>query len=81
MVNSAPQGPFFVTALEDSQHNPIVYVIAIRHGNGGHYLFHDYEGHRDAQERCDRLNEAVAEWVQGCAIKPGESPAEEASND
>ena len=82
MVDNANKGPFFVSSLEDSQGAPMVYTIAIRHGNGGHYLFHDYADKRDAQARCDQMNEAVAEWVQGYAIKPEESSTEqEAGND
>jgi len=56
-------GPFFLTALESSQNKAKVHLISIRHGNGGHYLFHDYERESDAQERCDALNKAVMEWL------------------
>ena len=63
MVDNANKGPFFVSSLEDSQGTPMVYTIAIRHGNGGHYLFHDYADKRDAQARCDQMNEAVNEWM------------------
>ena len=65
-MNEKQEGPFYVTQWKlTPKLKQAGYVIAIRcmRWGGGHFLFRDYEDRDKAQQRCDKLNAAVMEWM------------------